>query len=174
MNLVTLLNRTLRLGFWGGSTLYHMAACLLVGLLLLLFPEEVLHYVIEAGVVGVPAIEGSSSAMMSPLVANAVARLMGFQLAVVGLLFGMFGSVADHKARTRLNYFAMASYVGGITFHALHLYLRTGILRREVLVAGILSNTFGLCLVLVCLYFLAFDHFSTTHAPAKKQNNKSS
>jgi hypothetical protein len=173
MNLVTLLNRTLRLGFWGGSTLYHMAACLLVGLLLLLFPEEVLHYVIETGVVGVPAIEGSSSAMMSPLVANAVARLMGFQLAVVGLLFGMFGSVADHKARTRLNYFAMASYVGGITFHALHLYLRTGILRREVLVAGILSNTFGLCLVFVCLYFLAFDHFSTTHAASKKQNKSS-
>jgi hypothetical protein len=148
-----------------------MAGFLLVGLLFLLFPEEVLHYVLEPGVVGSLGGEGSAAAataMMTPLVANAATRYLGFQLAVVGLLFGMFGSVADHKARTRLNYFAMASYVGGITFNALHLYLRTGIVRREVIVSGILANLFGLSLVLLCLYFLAFN---PSAASATKKTN---
>lgn len=163
MNLVTLLDRTLRLGYWGGSTLFHMAICMLAGFLLLLFPEEISRLLLEEGIVGAIVSSSSSSTssevgtcvvLMTPVVAFTVARLVGFHLSLVGLLFGLFGSVSDRKARMRLNYFALLWYTGGIVFLSLQLYLRTGLLRRDVLVSGLLIDALGLSLGFVCLYYL--------------------
>jgi len=163
MNLVTLLERTLRLGYWGGSTLFHMAVAMLAGLLLLLFPEEISRFILEQGVVGAissataatnTSEEAVPAALMAPVVADTLARAVGFQLTLVGLLFGMFGNVSDWKARQRLNLFTLIGYSGGIAFAGLQLYLRTGLLRHDVLMASIIVCTIGLSLSLLCLYFL--------------------
>lgn len=170
MNLVTLLDRTLRLGYWGSSTLFHMAIGMLAGLLLLLFPEEISQFILEDGVVGTSA--GEARVLMTPVVAYTVARVVGFHLVAVGLLFGLFGSVADRKARMRLNYFAMLVYVGGITSGGLQLYLRTGLLRRDVLVTSILVDTVGLGLTLVCLYYLTVGSTPDPVVASSENNNK--
>jgi hypothetical protein len=154
MNLDTLLKRTLQLGFWGFSTLYHMALNMLAGLLLLLFPAEVGRVMLDG------QVDGSAGIV--------VARVFGFQLVSVGLLFGLFGSVTDRKARRRLNYFAILSYMGGIILSCLHLYLRFHLLHKEVVFVGLMVSAIGLSLTFVCLYFLSSDGAAPSLSKKKK------
>jgi len=146
MNLVTLLDNMLRLGCWGVSTLYHMAVRLLVGLLLAFFPDELVRWAIVEGVVG---------SVVTEEIAWMGARVMGFHMVAEGILFGLFGSVADPKARARLALYAVFLDTGGVIFHVGHLYLAWGLLTYTASFAALGAHCMGLLLWGTCLWHLA-------------------
>jgi hypothetical protein len=158
MNLLTLLNRTLALGSWGIMTLYHMAFRLLPGLLFLFFPDQAARQFL------VPEAIGTSIPL--PLIPH-VSRSIGILLISIGLLFGFFGSVVDLKARKRLTYFAVLSSFCGLLFCSVEIYLKSGLIRTEILVAGILAHTIGLTLCGICLFFF----YNPSNGKTKKKKN---
>ncbi len=145
MNVLTLLNNTARLGSWGIMTLYHMAIRILLGLLFFFFPDEVARRIMVEGVIG--------SELISHAAVIQIGRVFGIYFLSVGLLFGLFGSVADEKARLRLNYFTMFASLSSLCVHAVHIYMKYGLLTNQVLVIGIFLNLFGFILCSIWLFF---------------------
>jgi len=140
MNLRTLFKRTLSLGFWGILTMFHMSWRVFLGLLLFVFPHQVVAQLLTPS-----TLETSSDLILY------IARGFGLHLIAVGLLFGFFGSVTDVKARRRITFFVVLTSLFSILWNCLSIYTKAPFFTRESELLGILVNGMGLLLCVVSL-----------------------
>ncbi|KAL6069525.1 hypothetical protein QOT17_007548 [Balamuthia mandrillaris] len=163
MNFKKLMNNMSNMGFWGVLTLYHMAYSMLFGLFLFFFPRQVASHFLKASV-----YEDVMSATVDVL--PHITRMLGVHLVAVGLLFRVFGSVTDPKARNRVAIFALCYSSLPFLLDCYNLYISTSIFAKGGLLFTIFCQLVGM--VLCCTFFvLQNNHPDRTATDSRKKRS---
>ncbi|HLD78656.1 MAG TPA: hypothetical protein VJB16_06530, partial [archaeon] len=106
MNFKQLANNTAGLGFWGVLTLYEMAFRMVLGMMIL-FEADYFDSLVVLPVLGAGGAAATVGGIGGSPASAPLSRMAALQMIVVGVLFGMMGSVSDPKTRQRLSAFTM-------------------------------------------------------------------